>query len=146
MSTPRDYLGVQIKTALEKLPGITIRSDNDDQIIYCQRFEPRVLGGREHRQFHIAGAFAYELYILCSDNQIEDIHHRIAQTPCSHHSYAAHSAPAWLFPEGAMFDIDWEEIILPVQKRMLELLDAIVGVPKDPKKVLKKRTAKAVIR
>lgn len=144
MKTPDDYLGSEVKADVNELPVTIINTDADEKLVYCHRFEPRELGGKEHRQFHLAGAFAYEIYVICSNNRIDDINYRIAQTPCAHHSHAPHGAPARLFPEGAMFDIDWEEIIPPVRKRILDLLDAFIRYPGKLKKATTKRTPKAV--
>ncbi len=139
MKTPEDYFGREIKANIKALPVTIYNADTDEKTVYCQRFEPLKLGSKEHAQFHDAGAMAYEIYIICSNNIIEDINHRIEQTPCAHHSYAPHGAPAWMFPEGAMFDIEWGDIILPVRRRMLALLDAFIAAPKKTTNRIKKQ-------
>ena len=143
MKTPEDYIGNEIKADVNTLPVSIINQDTDNKIVYCQRYEPKKLGSEEHRRFFEAGAAAYEIYVICSNNKIDIINHRIEQLQCSHHSHAPHGAPAWIFPEGAMFDIEWDEIILPVRKRMLKLLDAFVCAPIKPKRAAMKRTPKA---
>lgn len=139
MKTPDNYIGTEIKADIKTLPVTIINADTDEKIVYCERYEPTKLGGEEHSKFHLAGAEAYELYIICSDNKIDDINHRIAQLPCSCHSHAPHGAPAWIFPEGAMFDIEWDGIILSVRKRMLKTLDAFICAPESPQKMVTKK-------
>ena len=141
MKTPGDYISKKIKADLSKLPVTVVNKDIDEKIVYCQRYEPTELGGEEHRKYHLSGAGAYELYIICSDNKIEDINYRIEQLQCSHHSYAPHGAPAWIFPEGAMFDIEWDDIVPLVRKDMLNLLNAFVGITTKPKKKIVKEKA-----
>ncbi len=143
MKTTEDYVGSQIKTDVNTLPGTVINKDTDEKIVYCQRYEPLVLGSKEHEEFHLAGAGAYEIYVICSNNTIDDINHRIEQLQCSHHSHAPHGAPSWMFPEGAMFDVEWDEIILSVRKRMLETLEAFVCEPTNLKNTTMNRTQKA---
>jgi len=126
------------------LPVTIINKDTDEKIVYCQRHEPITLNIKEYEKYYLAGAEAYEIYVICADNKIESINYRIAQLQCSHHSHAPNSAPAWIFPEGAMFDIKWEEIILSVRKRMLSLLEAFINSPVQQKKSTVKRTPKAV--
>lgn len=138
MKSPGDYISKKIKADLSKLPVTIVNKDTDEKIVYCQRYEPTELGGEEHRKFHLAGARAYELYVICSDNKIDDINYRIEQLQCFHHSHAPHGAPAWIFPEGAMFDIEWDDIILSVRKRMLKTLDAFVCSSESPKKMVTK--------
>lgn len=139
MKSPGDYISKKIKADLSKLPVTIVNKDTDEKIVYCQRYEPTELGGEEHRKYHLAGAGAYELYIICSDNKIDDINYRIEQLPCSHHSHAPQGAPAWIFPEGAMFDIEWDDIILSVRKRMLKTLDAFICAPESPQKMVTKK-------
>ena len=143
MKTPDDYIGRQIKASPDTLPVKVINKDTDKKIVYCQRYEPLEIGSEEHRLFFEAGAAAYEIYVFCCDNKIDDINHRVEQLQCCHHSNAPNSAPAWIFPEGAMFDIEWEEIILSVRKRMLKLLDSFLCDPDKTKKRSIKRTTKA---
>ncbi len=140
MKTPDHYIGKQIKTDADTLPVKVINKDTDNKIVYCQRYEPLEIGGEEHRLFFEAGAAAYEIYVICCDNKIDIINYRIEQLQCCHHSYAPNAAPAWIFPEGAMFDIEWEEIIPSVRKRMLKFLDSF---PAKPKKRSVKWTTKA---
>lgn len=143
MKTPEDYVGKTIKADIKTLPVTIINKDTDENIVYCKRYTP-TMSREAFEKFYPAGVFAYEIYVICSNNRIDDVNHRIEPLPCASHSHAPHGAPAWIFPEGAMFDIEWENILPLVRKEMLTLLDAFIGIDDKPKKVTTKRNPKVV--
>jgi hypothetical protein len=54
-------------------------------------------------------------------------------------SHAPNVAPGWIFPEGAMFDIEWDDIILHIRKRMLKILHAFVCAHESTKMTTSKK-------
>ena len=140
MKTPDDYIGMEITADVKTLPVAIINKDTDEKIVYCQRYTP-TMSMEAFEKFYPAGVYAYEIYIVCADNKIEDINHRIEPLPCSQHSHAPHGAPASIFPEGAMFDIEWENIIPLVRKEMLNLLDAFFCASARPEIITTKKIA-----
>ncbi len=129
MKTAADIVGKPVRSDVESLGVKVIGHTKGQGVVYGFRFEPQSI--EEHRKYHEAGAFAYELYVMCSeDNTVVDVNHRVNQTPCSCHSHAPSNAPAWLFPETALFDIIWEDIPGFCRTRMMKLLKAMVAASK----------------
>ncbi len=129
MKTAADIIGKRVRTDIESLGVKVIGHTKEKGVVYGFRFQPRNI--EEHRKYHEAGAFAYELYVMCSeDNTVVDVNHRVNQTPCSCRSHAPNSAPAWLFPETAHFDILWDDIPGFCRTLMMKLLRGMVAAPK----------------
>lgn len=120
---PDDFIG---KVVTEGAVADKIVNDESDaKRVYIKRFEPG--SWQEGAEFNDAGAVAYELYVICSDKDvIQEVNHRIEQCHCSHRSFAPHGAPNFIFPVGAMFDLEWDDIAGVAQNRMLEALTGMV--------------------
>lgn len=122
-----DFIGKKIKSDLSALPVQRVNKAEDEKAVYASRFEPTDM--KDGEAFFDASAIAYELYIICSNEGIiENVNFRVEQCQCGHRSFASHSAPAWMFPSGAMFEIDWEDIASICQKRIIKLLNDITLV------------------
>lgn len=102
---------------------------DEEKIVYCYRFEPRNYD--EADAFHEGEAVAYELYVICScSGEIEQVNHRVEPSGCGGCSFAPQGAPAWVFPAGAMFDIEWDDIVANARGRMLHLLGLMTANPR----------------
>jgi len=119
MRCPNAFIDKKINSNDDRLR--IINENNDIKKAFGVRFEPTNFD--EGMNFHKSSAQAYELYIICStDNIIEEINHRIEPCPCSQHSFTPNNVPLHIFPDGAMFDIDWNDINIICRRKIVKLL------------------------
>jgi len=128
MQSPSDFIGKRVKDDITNTAFKIITDESAERVVYCARFEPEV-GTAEHGRLHDLGAAAYEVYLICQNQTIEETNLRIEQLPCSRHSHAPHAAPAWMFPEGAMFDIEWEDIVASCRKQITKAIGMVIVPP-----------------
>lgn len=96
--------------------------------MYVLRLAPEETGEWDKiAEYGDAGARAYELYVITDGHIITDVNHRVQQLPCSGRSFAPHGAPAWMFPDEAMFDIEWSDLASSAQREMIATLKAMVS-------------------
>lgn len=125
MKTPDDFVEKSVRKDLSRLPVKRINTNEENKVVYACRFEP--VDWDEGKTFHDCGAVAYEMYVMCQGQKIAEMNCRVEQCKCGGHSFAPHGAPAWLFPDGAMFDISWGDIAEGCRVRMLRLLSAMTA-------------------
>lgn len=123
---PMDYeIAEGIRYA--QLPALVCDEFIEDKRTIVFKFGPKDLD--EHGEFYWEGAMAYSVYISADlKNVIEEVNCLINQTQCSHHSRAPHSATAWLFPQDAMFSVEFEDIPEFCQERIIQLLTEMTEV------------------
>ena len=123
--SPSDFLGKTIKRDLSGIPVKIINEDTGDRIGYGCRFDPKTWD--EMGAFHKGSAVAYEIYVICTQaGLIDEINHRIEQCPCGEgKSFAPKGVPTWMMPSGALYDLEWRDIVPLGQERMLGLLEAM---------------------
>jgi hypothetical protein len=128
-SAPDDFVGKHLVDDFSSLPLMILTKPDEEKTVYGYRFEPRNCD--EADAFHEGGAVTYELYVICSrSGEIEQVNHRVEPSGCGGRSFAPQGAPAWMFPAGAMFDIEWNDIVENAQGRMLHLLDVMTASPR----------------
>ncbi|NLI76529.1 MAG: hypothetical protein GX442_08815 [Candidatus Riflebacteria bacterium] len=140
--SPESFLGRKVRPDAPAHGWRILNQDTREKIVYGFRVEPD--DDDEGEAFQRASAVAYELYLIClPDGTIESVNHRVEQGGCccchGGRSFAPSSAPAWLFPPGAMFDLDWSDIAPAGRRRMLESLVEVVQ-PKAPVRPSKGRS------
>ena len=123
--SPSDFLGKSVKRGLSGIPVKIINEDTGDRIGYGCRFDPKTWD--EMGAFHKGSAIAYEIYVICTqEGRIDEINHRIEQCPCGEgKSFVPKGVPTWIMPSGALYDLEWEDIVPVGQERMLGLLEAM---------------------
>lgn len=129
---PCDFIGKRLKQDLSGVPVRVVSEDTDEKVVYGYRFEPRDC--EEGVAFHEGSACAYEIHVICSkEGIIDDVNQMIEQRQCGHgRSFSPNSTPAWMFPVGAMFDLEWEDVVPVCQERMLKLLTAMTEGGRTP--------------
>jgi hypothetical protein len=79
--------------------------------------------------FHEYGANEYDFLVkVDATGRVEDFALRIDQCPHGGRNFAPSGAPAWIFPAGARFTLDWEDVAPLAQERMLGMLAKLTGL------------------
>jgi len=78
--------------------------------------------------FHEHGANEYDFLIkVDAVGKVKDFAFRIDQCPHGGRNFAPSGAPAWIFPAGARFSLDWEDLAPLAQQKMLAMLNKLTG-------------------
>ncbi len=126
---PTDFFGKVVRPNWSSLGMKRLSSETDEPMVLVSRFDPESLD--EAGKFHTHSAVGYELYVICTPNGvIQAINHRIEQCCMAHRSFAPSSAPTHIFPAGALFDIEWQDIAPVARRRMLKLLTQLTNSPR----------------
>jgi hypothetical protein len=135
MKSPEYFIGMKVMSDLDDLKMARHDFEADGKNVFVQRFEPHDYFEGMH--FYKHGAAAYEIYIICNKNGIEELNYRVEPSGCNSSSVGVKGIGAHNCPDGAMFDIKWVHVAAPVKDKMIKLLEAISEKKKPESKVNK---------
>jgi len=124
MTEPTDFIGKQVQGDIDSSDVKIINNDSDEKVVYASRVEPEDYS--DGYDFHLAGAAAYEIYVICSTKGvIEEMNQRAEPCGCGDSAIAPSGMPAHLFQQGSLFDVSRDDVAEPAQQRILDLLSQI---------------------
>jgi len=92
-------------------------TDSTDVIYWTRIFPPSF---ESAKAFFEAGANEYQLEVRVSaEGRITGVVFRVEQHPHSTRNFAPRGAPAWVFGDGALFFLDWDDIA-PAAKHLID--------------------------